>query len=54
MKLSRNDKIQLIIEHMVNQGIEDSDQFAEYLRWILLADDGELNEQLAILENLAE
>ena len=52
--MKRNDKIQLIIEHMVNQGIEDSDGFVEYLQDLLGFSDSELDSQLAILEALAE
>lgn len=54
MKLSRYDKVQLIIEHMVNQGIEDSEQFFDYLESLLTFDDYDLDNQLSILENLAE
>lgn len=51
--LKRNDKIQLIIEHMVNQGIEDSDGFVEFMQDMLGFSDTELDSQLAILEELA-
>lgn len=52
MKLTRYDKVQLIIEHMVNQGIEDSEQFFDFLNSLMTYDDYDLNKQLEILENL--
>lgn len=52
MKLTRNDKIQLIIEHMVNQGIEDSDNFVDFLDDLMQFDDNGLDRQLEILESL--
>ncbi len=51
--MKRNDKIQLIIEHMVNQGIEDSDAFVEFMQDLLGFSDAELDSQLVTLENLA-
>ena len=51
--MKRNDKIQLIIEHMVNQGIEDSDAFVEFMQELLEFSDAELDSQLVTLENLA-
>ena len=51
--MKRNDKIQLIIEHMVSQGIEDSDAFVEFLEDLQGFSDAELDSQLAILEDLA-
>jgi hypothetical protein len=50
--MTRNDKITLIIEHMINYEIEDTDQFVEFLHSLLKYDDDELNKQLEILENL--
>jgi len=48
--LPRTDKIQKIVECMVNQGIEDSEGFVEYLGSLLRMSGSELNEQLKILE----
>lgn len=51
--LSRADMITLIIEHMVNQGIEHPDQFAEFLEDLLCYGDELLYTTLEELEALA-
>jgi hypothetical protein len=38
---------------MVNQGIEDSDAFVEFMQELLEFSDAELDSQLVTLENLA-
>jgi hypothetical protein len=47
------DYILLIVEHMVNQGIDDAEQFAEYLQELPTMTMQELADQLEILEKLA-
>ena len=50
-RLSRYDKVQLIVEHMVNQGIEDSEQFYYFLtRELFTFSESELDEKLESLE----
>jgi hypothetical protein len=51
--LSRAEKIQLIIEHMVNQGlytIEDAEEFQSFISNLAIFNDSELDAQLSILE----
>lgn len=50
--MTRNDKILLIIEHMVMKQVEHSDLFVDFLHSLLKFDDDDLNKQLDILENL--
>ena len=50
--LTREDTIALIVEHMVNQGIDDSEQFTDYLAELLTMDMDELANQLDIVEEL--
>ena len=53
-KMTRSDNFQLIIEHMVAQGIEDSEQFMEFVTMILPSmTDADLEGQLCILEEKA-
>lgn len=51
--MTREDTIALIIEHMENQGIEHEEQFQEFCQELLCMSNAELDEQLAIVENLA-
>lgn len=52
--MSKSDYYLLIIEHMVAQGIEDSEQFMEFSTMILpMMSMQELAEQLEMLERLA-
>ena len=51
--MNKADYILLIVEHLVNQGVEDADQFAEYLVDLQTMTMQELADQLAIVEKLA-
>lgn len=52
--MNKADYIVLIIEHMVNQGIEDNDQFVDYVVNMLPnMSMQELADQLEIVESLA-
>jgi hypothetical protein len=51
--MNKADYILLIVEHMVNQGIDDADQFLEYMQELPTMTMQELADQLEILENLA-
>jgi len=49
--MTKSDYFTLIVSHMVNQGIEDSDQFMEFVTFILpMMTIEDLAEQLATLE----
>ena len=51
--LTREDTIALIIEHMENQGIEHEEQFQDFCQELQTMSQAELDEQLAIVEELA-
>jgi len=48
--LSKADKVQLIIEHMVQQGVDDAEAFLEYLKELPTMSNAYLDEQLEYLE----
>ena len=50
-KLSKNDYIALIVEHIVNQGYKSSDDFVNYCTMILpMMSTEELENELTLLE----
>lgn len=52
--MTKNDYILLIIEHMVNQGIDDADNFVFYITEMLpKMSMQDLADQLEIVEKLA-
>jgi hypothetical protein len=52
--MTRADVFELIICHMIEQGIEDSEQFMEFTTMILpMMSDSDLIDQLEILEATA-
>lgn len=53
-KMTAADYILLIVEHMVNQGIDDAEAFADYLQELPTMTMQELADQLEILEKLAQ
>jgi hypothetical protein len=50
--MNKADYILLIVEHLVNQGVEDADQFAEYLVDLQTMSMQDLADQLEIVERL--
>jgi hypothetical protein len=50
INLSRSEKIKLIVELMVNQGIEDAEEFESFISNMAIFNDSELDAQLSILE----
>ena len=50
--MNKADYILLIVEHLVNQGIEDAEQFAEYLVDLQTMSMQDLADQLSIVERL--
>ena len=52
MKMSKNDAIALIIEHMVQMGYKDSTEFVEYITMIL--PQMSVEDLSSILESLEE
>ena len=53
MKMSKNDYIALIVEHIVNQGYKSSDDFVNYITMVLpMMNTEELQGELSKLEQL--
>lgn len=55
MKMTKNETIALIIEHIVMQGYSDANEFVTYCTMILpMMSTEELQSELACLEEMAE
>ena len=51
--MTKAETIELIIEHMENQGIEHEEQFQDFCQELQTMSQAELDEQLTIVEELA-
>ena len=53
-KMTRNENIALIIEHIVNQGYDSSDKFVEFVTVVLpMMTDEDIEAELCLLEEKA-
>lgn len=53
MTISKNETIALIIEHLVNQGYNDADEFVNYVTMILpMMTTKELQDELTNIERM--